>query len=177
MLFLQKFPTWQVSVSILLLSSSVSKTKAFQWCWVSWKPASPPLQVGWAGSVSEGFQAHMSCLWTTYMLLLIRTALLWIESAKSVADGSSEPCLLEKAPSLCLERWFRHWEWPCLCFLSPGSRKGVPIGLILCMLDGLMYCTPEVWSHSSAWRSMCSVGRVTQSTLMTCQARGCLLQV
>lgn len=54
-------------------------------------------------------------------------------------------------------------------------KGGVSIGLILCMLDGIMYCTLEVWPHS-AGRSMpagfCGEGQT--GTLVTSQASDCL---
>lgn len=154
MLFLQSFPTRQVSVSFP--SFSVSKTKAFQWCWVSlgnlllhhcrwdWQAVCPG---------APKITCHVSGLpacssWSELPVLCI-------ENAESLANGSSEPCLLEKVLSLGLERWFRLSEWPCLCFFSPRSTKGgVPISLVPHMLDGLTYYTTKVWSHSLARRSV-----------------------
>lgn len=141
------------STSVCFLSFSVSKTKVFQWCWVSL--GNLPLhhcRWDWQAVFPRVSKLCVSGLpvcssWSELPVLCI-------ESAKSLANGSSEPCLLEKAPALGLERWFRQLKTaPSLLPEPKVCEGGVSIGLILWMLDGPMYHTTEMWSHSSARRS------------------------
>lgn len=88
---------------------------------LSWKPVSPPLQVGLIGGVPWVHElTHHDCG------LLVCSSwselpTLYIESAESLPNGSSsEPCLLEEGPSLDMEKWFGRSSGPVSASQAQG---------------------------------------------------------